>query len=331
MSEYTDPRVFSSSQEVAQGLAIAEQYQAGNVVGWGGENLAREAFKLLSSSFYSGFSDEMKRAAEGKKMFLYRAVRAALGQDTKNYPQQIGDCVSFGAKNATEYLSCCDIVIRGDREKFRPVFPPYFYGIGRVYVGQGRLGNEDGSLGSWMAEAVMKYGTLFADEANVPAYSGSVAKQWGGSRGATELDKFKATASKYLIKSAAKINDWNDLVTAICNGYPCTVASNQGFKMETSATGFHSPSGNWGHQMCIMGVDDTYSEKYALILNSWGDVHGHLKSLDSEKTDEDLPVGVLRVKRDTIERMIQAGETFAFSQFDGFPAQDLDKALFKLI
>jgi hypothetical protein len=327
----SDPRVYNSGFELALGLQIAQAYDVGNVQGWAGEQPAREAFKVLGNNFYTGMPDDLKLAAAGKKMFLYRATRAALGQDTKNYPQQIGDCVSFGAKNATEYLAACDIIIRGQREKWRPVFPPYFYGTGRVYVGHGSLGNGDGSLGSWMAEAVMKYGTLFADESNVPQYSGSIAKQWGSTGGARYLDEFKPTAQKYLIKSAAKINGWEDLVAAICNGYPCTVASNQGFQMETSADGFHSPQGNWGHQMSIVGVDDEFSEKYVLILNSWGDVHGHLKSLDSDKKDEDLPVGILRVKRATIERMIGAGETFAFSQFDGFPAQDLEKALFKVI
>jgi hypothetical protein len=324
-----DPRVFNSNFEISLGLQIAELYESGTVQGWAGEEIARQAFSLLSPSFYDGFSDDMRENAAGRKMFLYRACRAALGQDTKNYPQQIGDCVSFGAKNATEIVTCCDIVIRGLREKFRPVFPPYFYGTGRIYVGGGQMGNQDGSSGAWMAEAVMKYGCLFADETEVPTYSGSVAKQWGGPGGSRYLDKFKSTAQKYLIKSAAKINDWNDLVTAVCNGYPCTVASNQGFAMEAGSDGFHTAQGQWAHQMCIIGVDDEYSTPYALILNNWGDVHGHLKSFD--KPDEDLPVGVIRAKKSVIERMIAAGETFAYSQFDGFPAQDLDRALFKLV
>ena len=33
-----------------------------------------------------------------------------------------------------------------------------------MYVGNGQMGNGDGSTGSWMAEAVRKYGTLFRDE-----------------------------------------------------------------------------------------------------------------------------------------------------------------------
>lgn len=235
-------------------------------------------------------------------------------------------CVSFGAKNATEYLICCERIIKGTWEKFRPVFPPYFYGTSRVQVGGGQLGNGDGSTGSWMAEAVIKYGVLAADESGVPEYSGSVAKSWGRSG---SPDNFVKIAQAFPIKSAVKINSWAELVAAITNGYPCTVASNQGFSMEAGSDGFHRAQGNWGHQMCIMGVDDEYANPYGLILNSWGDAMGHLKSFDTPS--EDIPIGVIRAHKNTIEDMISAGETFAYSNFDGFPEQDLDEALFKIV
>jgi hypothetical protein len=324
MSEYL---IYNSEIEIAQGAAIAASYRDGLISGWAGPDIAEAAFKLVTGNF-TGIPDQLVQEAAGKKAFLYQVCRKVLGQDTKNYPQQIGDCVSFGAKNAVEYLTCCEILLKGEREKFRPVFPPYFYGTGRLYVGGGQMGNEDGSSGTWMAEAVMKYGTLFADESNVPSYSGSVAKTWGGPRGKSSLDQFKETAGKFPVKSAAKINSWAELVAAIVNGYPCTVASNQGFQMEAGSDGFHQASGSWSHQMCFIGVDDEYSTPYALILNNWGDVHGRLKSFDG---NEDLPVGVLRIKKSVAERMINAGETFAYSNFDGFPAQDIAENLFKVV
>lgn len=321
-------KCYNTLQEIVQGKNIAREYSKGNIVGWGGPELARDAFKVVGHNFHT-FSNSFVKNARGGKMFLYQVVRKVLGEDTPNYPQQIGDCVSFGAKNATEYLTCCEMLMKGERQKYRAVFPPYYYGTGRVYVGNGQLGNEDGSLGSWMASAVMKYGTLFSDENDVPKYAGNIAKAWGGPSGRSHLDKWKPTASNYLVKSAAQIRGWDDLVAAIVNGYPCTVASNQGFSMEPDGRGFHRPQGNWGHQMCFIGVDDEYSEPYALIVNSWGDVHGNLKNF--HESGEELPVGVLRCPKATAVKMIQAGETFAFSQFDGFPEQDLNEALFKVV
>lgn len=313
---------------------LERAYRKRDIVGWSEFNnpgMAREQFSLMADL---GFIQRglhisgRTRDAAGKKSFLYQVCRKVLGQDTQNYPQEIGDCVSFGAKNAVEYLQCSDILLRNKREKWRPIFAPYFYGTGRVYVGGGQLGNQDGSMGSWMAAAVQKYGALFADEPNVPKYSGRVAKAYGDPDPRPDLDKWLPTAKNFPVRATAQINSWADLVEAVANGYPCPTASDIGYNMEASADGFHRYTTNWSHQMCFIGVDDNDRDPYALILNNWGDCHGHLKDF---ATGEDLPVGVLRVRRQDAERHIAAGETYAYSNFDGFPEQLLDKALFSLM
>lgn len=326
---------------------IAKDYEKGVLCGWAEARrpgIAKEQFNLLADRFVSPKIVGQTRATAGKKMFLHWVVRKVLGKDTENYPQEIGDCVSFGMKNAIEYLTCVQIagvalqmLLRGEdaqsylaqaRYKFRNIFPPYYYGTGRVYVGGGRMGNEDGSLGAWMAEAVQKYGTLFSDEPGVPKYAGSVAKKWGDPNPADDLDKWKSVANPFLVKSAAQIKTWDELVAAIVNGKPCTTASNIGYSMEAGRDGFHAQTTSWGHQMSFIGIDDNDKDPYALILNNWGDVHGHLKDFD---TQEDLPLGVLRVRRKDAEKHIRAEETFAMSDFDGMKEQDLEKALFMLI
>src|SRR3990167_4557052 len=393
------------------------------------------------------------------------------------------NCVSFGAKNAIEYLQCCQILLSGKSEKFKPIFPPYLYGTGRVQAG-GDGGGGDGSLGSWQAKAVMEYGTIPSDLENpkCPSYSGGIARKWGDRPGPPK--EFLEVGKTHLVKSAAKISSWEQLCKAISNGYPCTVASNQGFEMTSRDGKFHNPSGNWSHQMCttpdtiitcveskridqIQVGDEVYTksgelqkvtkvfkrpykgklvviksfgcpklkltpnhpvlvlrrenneieqyteldvefainssdvavltknklklkwvnaedikkedllispipkktsikiqnieqedyegevynlevandptyiangivvhnciigfgnnpEPYGIILNSWADCHGRLKDFDN---NEDLPIGIIRAKKNVIERMIQAGETFAFSGLEGFPEQRLDRAL----
>lgn len=303
--------------------------------GWAGAEFADEQFDLIKDVTHNGkkifVPFNIRRANKfgaARRMMLWEAVRQVLGKDTDNYAQEIGDCVSFGAKNAIEYLMCVEILLKGDPEGWRPIFPPYLYGSGRVYVGNGQMDGEDGSTGSWMAAAVAKYGVLAADEKDVPRYSGSVAKKWGDSPGPPR--EFQDIAKVHPIKSAAKINSWDDLVQAICNGYPCTVASDQGFSMSPGSDGYHNPEGNWGHQMCIIGVDDESSDPFAIILNSWGDVMGSLKDF---KTGDKLPVGTIRARKRVIEGMIEQGETFAYSNFDGFPGQakEIDDKLFDLI
>lgn len=180
-------------------------------------------------------------------------------------------CVSFGAKHGTTICSMVEIFKNGEAEKWRPVHPSYYYGTGRLYEGN-MGGYEDGSVGSWMAAAVMKWGTLFADEPGVPKYSGQVAKQFGANR--QSIDKWKPTAMPFPMKSATQINSWDELVAAIVNGYPCPTASSIGYSMEPGRDGFHAQTTSWNHQMCFIGVDDGYKngeEPYALILNNWDD------------------------------------------------------------
>lgn len=234
------------------GYTLAKEYEQGHLCGWLETRYPGSVQKYLNligpQPRYSLFNEYDRY--KGTKTMLYQVCRKVLGKDTPNYPQQIGDCVSFGAKNATECLSCCDILLRGDREQFKLVFPPYYYGTGRVYVGGWDNDYSDGSLGSYMAQAVMKYGTLFTDEPGLPSYSGSVAKEFGAKR--STLDKWLPTAKKYLVKSAAQINSWEELVTAIANGYPCATASDIGYSMQPSSDGFHRQTTSWAHQMCAL-------------------------------------------------------------------------------
>lgn len=238
-------------------------------------------------------------------------------------------CVSFAAKNCGEYLQCCEILLNRDAEKFRFLFPPFFYGVSRCQIGGGRLGNSDGSSGSWMAEGVMKYGALAADEPNVPKYSGQIAKQWGYRNGPPK--EFLEIGKKHLIKSAALIRSWDELCAAISSGYPVHICSDQGFRMEAGSGGFHEASGSWAHAMTIIGYDNKHAEPYGIILNSWGEnTHGILKDFE---TGVALPGGCIRARRRTIERMISQRETFAYSQFEGFPdnSEILDRNLFDFV
>ena len=173
----------------------------------------------------------------------------------------------------------------------------------------------------------MAYGTLFADEPGVPAYSGPVARAWGDD--ARYLDRWRPTAQKYPVKSAARVLTWEELVDAVCNGYPVTTASGVGYEMKARADGFHHRGNAWDHQMCFVGVDETWQEPYALILNNWGDVHGTLS--DFRDPGVQLPPGLLRVRRADAEAHLAARDSYAYSSFEGFPERDLDGALFDVL
>lgn len=242
------------------------------------------------------------------------------GEHLPNYPQQIGDCVSFGAKNAIEYLQCVQIA-RGPPAEFHPVYPPYLYGTGRVQIGKGRL-RGDGSLGIWQAKAVQQYGVLAADHPDCPKYSGSVARDWGRSG---PPDWALTEGRQWLVKTIANVTTAEEVRDAICNGYPVTVAGVCGWRSTVERDGRLVAQGNarWNHQMCIVGYDgdEPSGENYYFCLNSWG-VAAHDMPIDGS------PPGGVWLTEDQLERLVRQGDSFAYSDFDGFPAQDLDFSIF---
>lgn len=284
--------------------------------GWAGEATANREWERLAAGFPEFLIAGATRGTAGQTARLWELVRRVLGKDTPNVPQKTGDCVSFGAKNAIEYVACVEIV-RGDLEEFRSVFPPYLYATGRVLVGRNRLAGRAGSLGSWMAQAVVEHGVLRSDLPGVPAYSRQVADRWGDGDG---FRAFLNEGRQHPIRSAARITSWDALVAAVVNGYPCTIASNAGFTMQAASDGFHHRRGTWPHQMCVVAINDDARRPWVGLLNSWGDAHGRLTDFE---TGEPWPAGTLRITRDAMESMLRSGECFAYSQFEGFPQQDL--------
>lgn len=193
----------------------------------------------------------------------------------------IANCVSFAHKNACEYVQAYQIK-DGDHDKWRSVFPPYIYGVSRVLIGGGRLGNSDGSIGTWAVQGLVKYGVLFSDVQGVPKYAGSVAKSWG--RSGPPKD-FVTEGSKHLVKmnlQTAKVTTWEQLKSAIGNGFPVSVCSNQGFTMQPQSDGFHHPKGAWPH--CYKSGTVISGEKPKFIEDiQVGDLvytrSGHLKKV----------------------------------------------------
>lgn len=304
---------------------IIDEYIDGSVRGWPGLEVAEAEFPLVVGTANFVPATLQLLPTQERKSVNYKVIRKFLGgKDMVNIAQEIGDCVSWGGRNAAGTTGVIDIVVRGDNETWKDPFPPYYYGTSRVQIGGGRLGNEDGSLGSWLAAAVMKYGTIYTGDANVPPYSGRVAKDWGRTGPPREMLEI---GPQFLIKSAVKITTWDELVTHVVNGYGVSIASDVGFQMEPNRNGFHPRSGTWHHQMAIVDVDDTYSEPYAIIRNSWGDVHGVLKDFYDNET---LPKGCLRAYRRDVEAILRQGESFAYTQYEQPKTQDIPAALFRM-
>lgn len=254
----------------------------------------------------------------GKRLVFWDFAKKLTGAHLPTFRQLIGDCVSMGAANVVNYLQCRQIIASGLNRTYHPAYQPYIYGISRVQIGKGQLGNEDGSMGIWAAEGCKRYGVLRADFSGVPPYSAQVPKKWGYRPGPPS--NFITEAKQYLVNTYASVTDYSDVIEALYNGYPVTVASMQGFKMAPKVDRGKSwgiASGSWAHQMCFIGFDDNPSRPGCYCLNSWGpDAHGN--------PADDAPPGGFWVDADVVTRMVRQEDSFAYSEFAGFPGQELD-------
>lgn len=313
--------------------------------GWAGPKAAKEAWDKVKNNFdpfklegKSKKKSKTKRIGSGnlKKRFLWEIVRKLLGKDLLNYAQQAGSCVSEGARSVCNYLAATQILLAGKSEKFKESYAPYHYGTMRVFIGAKHgtsFGyDDDGGIGSYMAEAFGEYGNLFADTPGIPEYTGQakIARDWGYRPGPKK--EYVELGKQHLIKKVARITSWEDYVDAITNGYPIHFCSMLSWSMMPNSKGYHDQTNEgWAHCMSHIGVDDEDPTGFCEILNSWADCHGRLKN---KYTEEALPVGIVRSKKSVIARALEDEdvEAFAVSDMDGFyeRKKEIDKALFDL-
>ena len=252
-------------------------------------------------------------------VLLWKAAERVLGHQFEHLVQQVGDCVSFGAANAVRYLLAVQIDQEFGSSEFRGPFPPYIYGISRVQIGGGRVGNSDGSIGAWAAKGVQEYGIVAADDPGVPPYSGSVARQWGRQGSPRDLI---ALGKQRLVKTVANAKTAAEVRDAICNGYPVTIASDFGSKRMIPQDGrivAKRDGTRWMHQMCVIGYDGSGPQSYWYVINSW-EPSMHPAPLNGE------PPGGFWIEESTMNYIAAQGDSWAFSNFDGFPSRDIDPA-----
>jgi len=288
--------------------------------GWLGPEIAQKEYEKYRDQFSHFFISKQTTPTQGKCTKLWDAAKKVLGHHIPTLNQAVGDCVSMGSTNAVDYLQCCNIEINNINEEYRHTFPPYVYGVSRVLIGGQQGSQQDGSCGVWAAKGVTAYGVLWSDYETVPAYSGPIAKDWG-SNGPPQ--NFITYATGYPVKTTALVTSYTEVRDAIGNYYPVIVCSNRGFKMTPvvdKGKSWGVPSGQWGHCMCFIGVDDDPARPGCYLLNSWGkDAHG--------VPADDAPPGGMWVDAETVNSMVSMGDSFAFSNLNGFPERILDYLL----
>lgn len=266
----------------------------------------------------------------GVTMRLDRVLKEVAGEYAI-VRQLIGDCVSFGWRRGIATTYAADIAVRNEAEKwFADICTEWIYGTSRVLVGKGQLGNEDGSVGSWAAQAVLDHGILFRTQYkpssttyDLSSYDPKRAKSWGY-RGLPYKD-LEPTADEHPVsRKCALVTTYEEARDAIANGYAVPVCSNRGFKDVRDKDGFLLPSGTWYHCMCFMATnEEDRPDRPGLGLDnsSWG-------AWCSGPNPDDLPDGCGWVDAEVCDKMLRQQDSYAVPGVDGFVKQ-VDKISWK--
>ncbi|MBS0205681.1 MAG: hypothetical protein JSS49_22495 [Planctomycetes bacterium] len=252
------------------------------------------------------------------------ATRLTDGKTFELPPQQTGDCTAFGGSNAVTRTQGAQI-LAGDRASLQRPFPPFSYGAGRVWVWKptivGRL-PAAGCSGAAIAQAAKEYGILSWEEAEAAGYtySGKLADDWGRSGPPAAL---KAIAARHKVKTVSLLHSVEEVRDAIVNGFGVTEASSWGnperqFVVQDGRI-VAKHTGVWMHQMCIDGYDGSAAsgKRYFHVQNS------HPPELSPDPIDGSPP-GSWWVEWSDMEFMVAPGDCWAYSDFEGFPAQHPD-------
>ena len=227
-----------------------------------------------------------------------------------------GSCVAFGAALAVDILTAIQIVDHGMDKPVGRTDPMTIYWGSRKEIGGGRLWGQ-GSVGAWACKWLKDFGVI--PQAKYPAidlttYDASVC--CGSQDRSGVPDTLEPIARQHPVKTYAQVKTFEEAARAIENGYPVTVASNQGFTKRRDGQGFASPSGSWAHQMTIVGI--RRDRPGALIANSWGPYYSGGPS--------DMSPATKWVDASTINRMLSQGDSFALSDLVGWPKKSLSFA-----
>ena len=249
---------------------------------------------------------------------LYQILEKVTGQPFPVRNQAIGDCVAQGAAGALDCLVCTEIWLKKEFERWiAPTSAEVNYALGRHEVGKGALRGEDGSYGGWQAQALKQYGSLIQDiyldgKYDLRQYSGKRSRTWGDSGLPDDLEPI---AREHIVKTISVVKTLDDVEASLTNGYPITIASNQGFSDVRDNNGFSEQEGTWPHQMFLGGI--RYDRPGVCVINSWGNWNRGPRVLGQ-------PVGSFWITFEVLmDRIIRSGDCWALSNFEGYPEQKL--------
>jgi hypothetical protein len=258
----------------------------------------------------------------------------ALGFAFPGFHQLTGSCVGAGGGNCEFTLSCVEVVRLGDPEQI--VLPWWLYTYGKSRQRCGMRGRGEGSSGSAYAEAARLDGYVRSTFQGLPQFKrdGDGLKltedmEYTWSNGSAIAQEYVGEGKQHLVKSTSPMRTTDDVRESIVNLFPCTDAY-------SGYVGHGRPHGSGDDAVVVGEVDSRGGHQTS--IQGWQE-HPELGELFLYVNQWPTSVypknpGAARcsvwINKRTMQQILSEGEVYSFSQFDGYPAQRLDKLLFKI-
>ena len=239
--------------------------------------------------------DQVKAAGWDEGMILPFLFKEATKLQPSWISQKIGSCVASGDMRTTAYRMVAEVFVFNDPEELPghafsgresiAFYAPFSYRAGRKLAGIN--GNSDGSLCLPHIRGKMQFGHLPCNAANLNAdafpepQSQGDYKRWGAND--TLLDQFAAQAASFKLLESEPVKTTDDIHTLICEHLkPANICSMWGFKTTGKSLGQDangatikqwSRSGQWAHNMSVVGHVRKGGTWYVIVENSWGNFH----------------------------------------------------------
>jgi hypothetical protein len=296
--------------------------------GWvGNPDATSEFLRSTQRPYLRDHGREITGDGQNKQISLIKHYERVLGSKFVPNWQTIGDCCGEAGTMGAQVLSTIQIDKLKRNEEWKGPFSVEFtYASSRVEIGGGRIRGKDGSNGVWIADSMKKLGLLRRDKYgkyDLTKYRPDLGRAWGRT-GVGVPDELEKIAKEHPIKTAALVTTWAEACDCIANGFPVLMCSSVGYTDKTDKDGFLRHANIiWYHAMLLAGIDTASRRQGGLIVNSWGPdwISGPQHSLGT-------PSGCFWADAQNIEKALREGDSFALSNFVGFPRQKLDYLLY---
>jgi len=243
----------------------------------------------------------------------------------------VHNCVSHGWGLGIDILDAVQ-ASQGNGEWQAKCATEVIYAGSRVEVGKGVV-NGDGSTGSWAAQWCREGGVLLRrpyldGKYDFTNYSGAKARDWAHNCekcttwGGGVPDDLEVISKRHPVRTTTLVRTWEEARDSVYNGYPVVICSDQGFKDTRDRDGFAKAKDTWYHCMLLAGIDDSGKRSGGLLLNSWG------PDWNSGPTRLGQPPGSFWVDARILEKMLAWDDSYALSNYLGYPSQNLDYKLY---